>query len=144
MHTHLFCGIIVRDHQLYAAVLNQQSRALLCVQYEFGFLEDDLGEILAHLSEFAYLQGAELHIGLCDLSRSKPIFDPSDPDYRNILWIPPRDLYASHLPRESNYVEDIYADSKVIAAICSLKLTQLMPNTFDKSTVKKNQDPCPF
>ena len=145
MHTHFFCGIIARDHQLYAAVLNQQGRAILCTQYGFGLFDDDFGEILAHLAEFAHLQGGELHIGLCDQSKWNPIYDPSDPDYKRIHWIEPRDLRSTNLPRDKDNTDsDPYADAKILAVICSLKLTQSIPRSSTQATSKKDEDPFPF
>ena len=136
---HLFGGIIVRNHYLYAALIDQQGRALLSCQYGFGFLEDDLPDICDHLAQFAQLHSATLHVGLCDMSNLENPLDPSDPDYAHITCFPRHILYSTDLPRESSFDKDIYADAKVLAVLCCLKLAQTISDHARSSTTRNDQ-----
>ena len=141
MPTHLFCGIVVRNHNLYAALIDQQGRALLCCQYHFGFLEDELPDIFDHLAQFAQLHSATLHIGLCDMSDLENPLDPSDPHCKHIICFPRHILYSTDLPRESLFDKDIYADAKVLAVLCCLKRAQSSSDHSRSSTTGNDQIP---
>ena len=144
MDKHFFCGMILKQYSIHAAVLDQNGKALLCCQFLFDLLDQILPDIFAHLGEFAHLHDAGLHLGLCDQSHPRPRFDPYHPnnkDYKEVVTIPAKSLLSTDLPKARLSASDVYADSKLVAALCALKHAQSYSG---KKTSRTIDDPCPF
>jgi hypothetical protein len=67
--------------------------------------------------------------------------DPSDPDCTHITCFPTHILYSTDLPRESSFDKDIYADAKVIAVLCCLKLAHTISDHSRSATTGNDQIP---
>ena len=119
---HLFAGIFIEKSNAFAAVIDPEGKAILCGQYQYTLPEEDLQEIIDHLSHLADMQRACLHIALAQRWDEPTLpMDLITPDDGELLCLNHRNLEQTGLARFSCQSDTCYDKAKLLALLRALR-----------------------
>ena len=128
---HLFAGIFIEKSNAFAAVIDPQGKAILCGQYQYTFPEEDLQEIIDHLSHLADMQLACLHIAMAQRWDEPTLpMDIITPDSTELLCLNHRILEQTGLARFSWQPDTCHYDkAKLLALLRALRYATAYKDT---------------
>jgi len=122
-NNHLFAGIYIDNPTAYAAIIDQNGKALLCNQYICDLPKDDFPDIIYHLNSFALHYNSTLHIAFSHRWEGSPSYELDCPVPKNIIQLSHSEISQANLPHNSYGQNSQYDKPKLLALLGALKIT---------------------